>query len=1118
MNDRKRIISHFCIDNQFFIEEGIDFTIFLTADILFVKECLMVIFGSILNKMHMRKKLLLGFCAMVMSITIFAQSTVTGRVTDDKGAPIAGASVLEKGTKNGTNTDADGSFSLKVKTATARLVVTALGFENKEVAAGSDLKILLATDVKALSEVVVTGVGVATSKKKIAFAVESVNLSNQPKVPSGDVGQQLVGQVAGAQISSTNGQPGRPVNILLRGINTLRGGTLPMILVDGIEVRATDLASLDVSNMERVEIVQGAASASVYGAQGANGVIQLFTKKGKQGKINIEFSSSIASSAVLNVGGLQKARFHAFVTDANNVVLGTGTSPLTFNAAGAYTTNLQYNALSLTSIMNKPYNQNLQWYDHYAQFLQNSTTYNNTITISGAKEKVDFNISASNNKQNSPFYGNGDFQRSNFSSNVGIEIAKNLRFRTITQLVYSKNTMLDQTGRGIFYSINNARPFANLFYKDANGEYGGYLGDAVGVNHYNVNFQNQFSSSLRNKVDVIQNFNLNYRLNRFVELDAKYGINYQSEDRTESYAYQGNNLNQQFWANPSSRGVYGYANPGSGAAALTKTGEIDNFRYRTTFQNFISTATIRTDFDKDFHIKIPLRTTTQVAFDYRKNVFQQYITYGAQAPNYTPYTAAQMGIYSIVSDFKQPFVTYGYLVNHRFEWGDIAGVSGGFRSDYSSAFGAGSKPFTFPRADAYYRLSAMKFFQASKVADVLTEVKFRGAWGKAGIQPGAFDRYIVLNTRNIGTTNSFVFPTNNPNPNLNVEVSEELELGTDLSLNLLKGSWLRTADVKFTYWKRSTDNAIFNVDAAPSTGVGTIRDNAFGLSSKGIQASISLNLHNTKKLNWNLTANFSRQNSIISSITGAPIVVTSNAGSSNYILRPGERIGQLYGFRLLHAVDEVDANGNPYIPKAQQANYTLASNGWVVSKSTYQPYAGPLESLGDPNPKFNMSFINDVTFKDFIQVSMQWDWLHGNNLYNQTKSWMYRDGIHKDYDNPITIDGASGVVTGAYTAFYRGVYQAGANNGTKNYFMEDASFWRLRNLSMAIDFAKVFKLKTFTRLQLILTGRNLITVTKYTGMDPEASSGTSNSAFDRGVDHNTVPNLRSYQVGINVGF
>ena len=127
---------------------------------------------------------------------------------------------------------------------------------------------------------------------------------------------------------------------------------------------------------------------------------------------------------------------------------------------------------------------------------------------------------------------------------------------------------------------------------------------------------------------------------------------------------------------------------------------------------------------------------------------------------------------------------------------------------------------------------------------------------------------------------------------------------------------------------------------------------------------------------------------------------------------------------------------------------------------------------------------------------------------------MYRDGIHADYENPITIGGQ----TGAWTAFYRGVYTARGNNGTKDYFYEDASFLRLRNISAGIDLAKAFNMKTFRKLQLVVSGRNLVTFTKYTGFDPEVSSGANGSAWDRGTDHNTMPNVRSYQVSLNIGF
>lgn len=995
----------------------------------------------------------------------------------------------------------------------AKLVVSSVGFDQQEVVAGNStlFSIMLKEGSLALSEVVVTGVGIATSKKKLGIAVESVTADKLPPAPTASVDQALIGKIAGAQISSTNGSPGRPTNILLRGINTINRGTSPMILLDGLEVRATDLNSLDLAGIERIEVVQGAAAATIYGAQGANGVIQLFSKKGKAGKIRIDISSNVSMNTMLNEGDVHKARLHPFTTNANGEVIASSGNLVALDPAiSVYRENVQVNLVDTATTTSKPYDKNLQYYDHYKMFFETAYTTNNSITISGAKEKMDFSFAVSDNRQTSTFRDNGKYSRSNLLSNLGIELAKNLKFRTITQLVYTKNTLNDATGRGIIFALNNSRPFANYDYTMPDGNYGYYFGDATGVNGYNPNYRTQYSSNLDNKIDVVQNFNLNYKPIRFVELDVKYGLNYQTQDVTYDVKPQDENASAKFWGTRWWTGFY------APAPSVGTSGSIDNFSYRTTFQNFISTATFNTDFKQDFNINIPIKTITQLAFDYRKNVFKQYITWGADAPFYTPYTASQMVTYRIQSDYTEPFVTYGYLANQRFEYGEIAGISGGIRSDYSSAFGGGSKPFTFPRGDAYVRLSSFDFWKHGKMGSILSEFKLRAAYGEAGIQPRAFDRYLILNTANIGSNVAFTYPTSNPNPNLDVEVSKELEVGADITFKGLKGDWLSTINISATYWDRSTDNAIYNVDAAPTTGTGTIRDNAFGLASNGLQASLNTTVLKDKNVNWNFTANFSKQSSKITSVKGGTeIVVLSNAGSSNYVLKAGEKIGQLYGNLLIHSVDQLGPDGNPYIAKSLQANYTVASNGWVVDKSTKQPFVTPGKvSFGDPNPKFNVSFINDITFKGNFSFSMQWDWVHGNHLYNQTKQWMYRDGIHGDYAKPVTIDGQ----TGAYTAFYRGVYAQVQANGTKNYFYEDASFVRLRNLSMAYDLAKIINSPLIQRLQFVIMARNLVTFTKYTGFDPEVSSGTSNSAFDRGVDHNTVPNLRSYQVGINVGF
>jgi TonB-linked SusC/RagA family outer membrane protein len=1078
----------------------------------------------------MKKFLLFLFAVVTALSNANAQSrTVTGKVSSaEDGGVLPGVNVVLKGTTNGTVTDADGNFRLNVPDANAVLLFSFIGLQSQEITVGerSVIDVRLTLDVQQLSEIVVTGSGVAVEKRKLAIAVESVSADKLPPAPTASIDQALVGKIAGAQISSVSGTPGAPVQILLRGINTLQRGTLPMILLDGVQLYNTNLNTLDLASIDRVEVVQGAAAASIYGAQGANGVIQIFTKKGKAGKVNIDFSGSIAQNQYLNIGGLKKADLHAFGTDGSGNVITPDGDPLAIDPVTLqYNGSIIYDALDPTLKTEKPYTGNLRYYDHFDQFFTKASLTNMSVRVSGAADKVDYAFSAANNHQESNIRNGGYNDRSNFTSNIGLELAKGLTFRSISQLAYTKNTV-----NHYIYGVFNSRPFVDFDLKNTQGVYSPNTGGATGVNGFNPNYWTEYSDNTVNTIDVFQNLNLNYKFPKFLELDTRYGLNYQQSETIFSRINESEMLTV---ANPDGTQLSGYNFTtyfGTGPQAVgfvdDMRGEIDDYDVTSTFQNWLTKATLNLDLAKDFNMSLPLRFSSLLAFDWRKNVSNYSTTYSAILPVDPPYTAASGGTFRTVGGYyldnitpltgDVTFVTYGYLFNQRIEYGEFAGVSAGFRSDYSSAFGRGSKPFTFPRGDAFFRISGLDFWDNSGIANVLLEWKLRAAYGKAGIQPFAYDRYVTVPPAVIGSTNALKFNTISNNPDLDVEVSTELELGTDLTFNVLDNTpFLNNINLSFTYWKRSTDNAIWNVDVAPSTGIGLLKTNAFGLSSNGIQASLSAMVYRGSDFNWNLTTNFTKATSEITSVLGGEVVLISAAGSTGYVLTPGRKIGQLFGYLGLHSVDEVDpTTGQPFIAPADQADYSVASNGWVVNNTTKLPYFSTnLYSFGDPNPKFNMSFINDFGYKGYLTFGFQLDWIAGAHLYNQTKEWMYRDGIHSDYQQPISINGESG----AWTAFYRGVYAEVARNGTKNYFLEEASFVRLRNVNVALDLARLVKMP-LRSLQIVLTGRNLWTATKYSGMDPELSSGTLNSAWDRGVDHNSMPNFKTYQVGLNVGF
>jgi TonB-linked SusC/RagA family outer membrane protein len=1067
----------------------------------------------------MRKKLLMGFCALMAVMATFAQTTtVTGTVMDDKGSPIPSASIVEKGTRNGATAGTDGNFSIKVKTGAA-LVISAVGYEDRQVAAsGSKMIIQLTSDVKSLSEVVVTGTGVATSKKKLGISVESITADKLPQAPTSSISQALVGKVAGAQISTIDGTPGARVNILLRGVNSLRGGTSPMILIDGLEVRATDLGALDLNNVERIEVVEGAASSTLYGAQGANGAIQIFTKRGKIGQPTIDFSTSYGSGSYINNGNVHQAYTHGFKTDAAGNVVDANNVIIAIKPDGTYTPGVNINGVTQGALVwlntnpytdgSKPYNMNLKFYDHWAQTFKSAQNVNASLSIAGAANKLDYALTFSHTRQESNIINNGELKRTNFTANIGAELFKGFRVRSSTQLVYSKNNFNPYftSGPNRLFSVQNTSPFFDFEWKDANGNYPYALNASpVSVNAYNPNYYTQYSYGTDEIIDLIQNFQASYKVNRFLDLDVKYGINYEKEDVNQVYKNQSQNINAV------SRGTFigGFT---------SNAGGVSNGAYNTTFQNALTTATLNLDLQKDFNLKLPITSTTYVGYDYRKNVSKSYVSSGDGLQLYPIYSVTQTNTRNVSTDNVTPFVTFGTFINEAIDYAGIAGIKGGLRSDYSSAFGAGSEPQTFYNGNAYFRLSQLKFWNA--LSGFMPEFKLRGGYGEAGIQPGAFNRYVTLSTRNIGNNLAFFTPNVQSNPNLQVEVSKESEIGLDITFKLGHGSWLSSATLNSTYWKRTSEDVIYTVDAPPSSGGGGFLTNAFSLKSNGYTFALNLAVAKTRDFSWDFTANFNHQTSEIGSIsTGQEIVVTSGAGYGNYVLRPGSKIGQLYGLKTFRSVEQTRQDGTAYIDKANYGKYQLV-NGTLVDTATKGiMFTNENYAFGDPNPKFNMSFINYISFKG-LMLNFQFDWVYGSHLYNQTKEWMYRDGIHGDWGEKITINGQTGAWANYYTSAYADQWGSinGARNAVKDYFYEDASFVRLRNIALSYDFAGLLKVKAVKKLQLVLTGRNLWTITKYTGFDPEVSSGTVNSGFDRGVDYASTPNLKTYQVGINVGF
>jgi TonB-linked SusC/RagA family outer membrane protein len=1070
------------------------------------------------------KKLLPVFLGLFLSLTTWAQDqSVTGKVSSaEDGIPLPGVNVLLKGSSIGTVTDANGMYQLTLP-STGTLVFSFIGLQTQEVdiSGKSVIDVQLVSDVKQLSEVVVTGVGVATDKRKLGIAVESITGDKLPNIPNASIDQALVGKIAGAQIMSSSGNPGAPVSIQLRGINTLTGGTAPLIMVDGVEMRSTTLGSLDLNNVERVEVVQGAAAATIYGAQGANGVIQIFTKKGRQGPIRVDASARMSFDRALNIGDLHQPFNHSFTVNANGEILDNNGGLLTQDNLGLWG---QPNWESGPGAKNdKPYKNNTQYHDHLGQIFRDVKTSNYSVSVSGGKESVDYSFTYSKLLQESVIQG--ELDRNNFTSNIGVDITKRLKFRSITQLVYTDNTVNPYYANSApISSAVYTYPFADLKYKDADGNYTYTFGGA-GANNNNPFYFTQYQNFDNKIVDIIPTLNLHYNLSKIFELDYKLGLNYSTNNFSRITANQEGNA-----SSVENNSFIGESLAGGLNRSVTNTFNI----------NSIITGTAKVDFEKDLNLNFPLVSSTQMSFDWRKSSFKrQYLIYTG-LPSYADVddiNGAQASSNS-TSEYEDLFITFGYLLNQRFEYKEMLGVSGGFRSDYSSTYGDATSPFTFPRGDGFLRISKFAFWDG--LESFLPELKLRAAYGEAGIQPVAYtldasrdvagpvpNHYLRITTFKSGSVdNGGIIYSNSTvaNKDLKVERTKEFEYGIDLDMVPAKdGVWFNYISTNFTVWSRQSTDVVWQRTQPVSVGSESIWDNYIDLKSEGIQFTIDADVYNGENLRWDFTTNFGTQKSWLTRTADGKDIPLVWASAATYTLKENEQIGTIYGYKALTSIDQANPDGVPYINPANAGNYEIV-DGRVVNKTTKTVQFTPDKYfLGNTTPKFNMSFINNFSFKDFLTFGFQIDWVAGAKMYNQTKEWMYSEGLHGDFDKPLTINGESG----AWTAYYKSFYDASESNGTKDYFLENASFARLRNVSIGLDFAKLFEIKGVSRLQLTLSGRNLYTLTDYTGMDPESSQNTSGGAVtsaapqvatQRGLDYWSFPNFRSYQVGLNVSF
>ena len=1028
---------------------------------------------------------------LLCGFTALQAQTISGSVFDEEEIPLIGASILVDGTSTGTVTDIDGNFTITLPDEAEALIISYTGYETLRVPLDGRTEynnITLSSGAIALQDIVVTGVGTPTDRRRTAISVETVDAEDLPSVASGSVDQALVGKIPGALIQQSSGQPGQQANIILRGINSLQG-TTPMILIDGVQVSTDNnfngsarnstsrLADIDFNNVERVEVVQGAAAATIYGAQGANGVIQIFTKKGKIGAPRISLNSSVGISNPL-FGDFGYAERHAYQTLPNGRIIAGGTDPIGQNEFGIWSEPLLETGDMV--VTDNPYVEDT--YSHIDQvFKDDALNYRSSLSVSGGSEAITYAVTGTYNYQESSIRGAN--RRFNLGTRLGFQLFEEVDVNFGVSLIRGDNNTGAITGTddvsSALGSVATTFPFIDFTYRDSNGN---LVANPTGDNSVNPLYTELYRQRETVLNRVLPNLNLNWEVTDFLTLDYKYGLDYYRDDYNE---FIDNQLS-----------ILGSSNQ---AGITPQTGRIEQRLREGTLQNSVASAFLT------FGEETGIISRTQLAFDWRRRDFNNVFAQGTGLPPYKPVTLRAAEV-SNVDEVETTFATYGGLINQKVEFEGKVGISAGVRADYSSAFGEGSDPFVFPRGDIYVRLSEFDFWDATKGS--FPELKLRAAYGEAGVQPGAFDRIRTLDAGQIGT-GSFLAPQiDQTNPLLGVQISKELEFGLDASFtpgDRVVG-WFPYFKLSATYWNRTSEDVIRAIGVAPSTGASTILDNAITLESNGLQASLNMTVVDNPSFDWYFTTNFSQQVTTVASISNGVDIPVGN----HFVLKPGEPLGTFRGRQVLTDIDQTRSDGTFYLGDDRSDFEVVPETGYVVSSDGQVQFTDDVVEIGNGLPDFNISFIHDFRIGRAFRVGFQLDWVQGFDIYNQTRQWGYRDNLHSDVDDPITIGGE----TAAYLNYYRSIYNTNVPNSA---FVEDGSYLRLRNINGSVDLAKFFTIPGISRIQLELSGFNLFTITDYTGFDPEAASDL-NDPTRIGLDQYAFPNSRVVQVGLNLGF
>ena len=1037
---------------------------------------------------------------------------VTGNVSDTEG-PIIGASVVEKGNAgNGTVTDLDGNFSLNVKPG-ATIVITYIGYQKQEIVVGnqSNFNVTMKTDDKTLEEVVVVGYGVQ-KKKLVTGSTIEVKGDDIQKMNTTQVLGALQSQTPGVNIQAASGQPGDGFKISIRGAGT-NGNTAPLYIIDGV---AGDINNLNPADIERIDVLKDAASCAIYGSAAANGVILVTTKQGKQGKIQVSYDANVGWANVYRMPKMLTAKQYMEVMD--QVRFNSGESGYDWKSIMGEDL---YNSYMDGS------NEGTNWVEAIRN--KNAVTTSHSLNVTGGSDRSTFSMGAGYQYQDGVF-GNvvkSDYRRFTFRINSEHVIYRNDKGMDVVKI-----------GENVYYQHKQNQGI------QIGGQYSNELSNMLRANPaipmYNADGSYTKAEDLKNWVDNYNSYSVNpvYKMlnqqsghNKSINQNL-HATGYLEIQPIKNLVYRGQlNYNQNTWTWRTFLPIFD--------ANRTNA---DYFRTEDKATNQIGTSwgwsttntlSYKFDLQKKHNFDILVGTEygeSRPDFGFSLNATSSNSVFGDMTHAYMTYMKNNnaAAVTGTPCDDSRGMSYFG-RINYNFD--EKYMLSAIMRADGNSKFAPGQRWGYFPSVSAGWVISNEKFM--AKTVSWLDFLKLRAGWGQNGnaqtINNFQWQGAFAFDTSSYYTFNgnpdqyvSGAAPSRLPNEDLTWETSEQLNIGLDA--RFLSGRLGFTLD----WYNKKTKDLLVAVPVDPTTGFSTQMKNAGTVENKGIELSLSWNDKIGKdfqyNVGWNMAYNHNEVTEVKSNQTynnGGNDLLAQNTG---YMARfeEGHPIGYFWGYKT-EGVMQNEADVQAYLDKNCKGNAANSKQGTGIKPGDLKfvdvngdgvVNDDDKTELGDPHPDVTMGITLGASYKGFdLSVT-------GFGAFGQQVARSFRKFTDGEYENFTTevYDYWHGEGTSNKYPLLAHM-NAGPNWQTiSDIYIEDASYFRLQNLTVGYDFTKIWKNSPFLQLRLYFAAQNLFTITGYKGMDPENGTSIGSDSWVTGVDVGNYPQPRTYMVGVNVKF